>query len=71
MFVSASLTSDPIGADIYIDDAETGLTPMTVKLKPGKHAIRMFMTGYQNWGEWLTIQAGADVHIVATLTKSK
>jgi hypothetical protein len=70
VFVTASLTSDPIGADIYIDDAETGLTPMTVKLKPGKHAIRMFMTGYQNWGEWLTIQAGADVHIVATLTKS-
>jgi len=64
------LASDPVGADINIDDAEIGLTPMTVKLKPGKHAVRMFMTGYQNWVQWVFIQAGADVHINATLTKS-
>jgi hypothetical protein len=64
------LTSYPVGADINIDDAETGLTPMTVKLKPGKHTIRMFMTGYENWIQWVTVQVGADVHINATLTKS-
>jgi hypothetical protein len=64
------LASDPVGADINIDNTEVGLTAMTVKLKPGKHAIRMLMTGYENWGQWLTIQSGADVHINATLTKS-
>ena len=68
--VAIYLASDPVGADINIDDAEIGLTPMTVKLKPGKHAVRMFMTGYQNWVQWVFIQAGADVHINATLTKS-
>ena len=68
--VMIDLTSDPVGADINIDNAEVGLTPMTVKLKPGKHAIRMFMTGYENWVQWVTIQAGAGVHIKATLARS-
>jgi hypothetical protein len=69
--VAVYLASDPVGADINIDDAEIGLTPMTLKLKPGKHAFRMFMTGYDNWVQWVFIQAGADVHIDATLKRSK
>jgi hypothetical protein len=68
--VTIYFTSDPDGAEINIDDAPVGKAPMTLKLKPGKHAIRMFMNGYQNWGQWPTIQAGADVHIKAALTKS-
>jgi PEGA domain len=70
ILVTIDITSEPVGADIYIDDAETGLTPMIVKLKPGKHAFRMFMTGYDNWVQWLPIQAGPDVHVTATLEKS-
>ena len=65
------LTSDPDGAEINIDDAAVGKAPMAVKLNPGKHAIRMFMNGYQNWAQWITIGAGADQQIKATLTKSK
>jgi hypothetical protein len=65
------LTSDPDGAEINIDDAAVGKAPMTVKLNPGKHAIRLFMNGYQNWAQWITFQAGPDVHITATLEKSK
>jgi hypothetical protein len=64
------ITSDPDGAEIDVDDAPVGKAPITVKLKPGKHAIRMFMDNYQNWVQWITIWAGADVHIKATLTKS-
>ena len=29
------------------------------------------MTGYENWVQWVFIQAGADVHIDATLIKYK
>lgn len=66
--VTIHLTSDPIGADINIDNTDVGLTPMAVKVKPGKHAIRMFMTDYQNWVQWTTILAGPDVDVKATLT---
>jgi hypothetical protein len=68
--VVVDVTSDPAGAEINVDDAAEGKAPMTVQLKPGKHVIRMFMDGYENWIEWITIQAGADVHVKATLTKS-
>lgn len=64
------LASDPDGAEINIDDAPVGKAPMTVKLKPGRHAFRMFMNSYQNWVQWITIEPGTDVHVKATLTKS-
>jgi len=64
------LTSDPDGAQINVDDSFVGKAPMTLKLKPGIHAVRMFMNDYQNWAQWITIEAGADVHIKASLTKS-
>ena len=64
------LTSDPDGAEINVDDSVVGKAPMTLKLKPGKHTIRMFMNDYQNWVQWVTIEAGAELHIKATLTKS-
>jgi hypothetical protein len=64
------LTSDPDGAEINVDDSSVGKAPMTLKLKPGKHAIRMFKNDYDNWIQWITIWAGANVRIKATLTKS-
>jgi S1-C subfamily serine protease len=68
--VTVDLTSNPDGATINVDDAAVGKAPMTLKLKPGQHAFRMFMNGYQNWAQWITIQAGPDVHVTATLAKS-
>jgi PEGA domain len=67
--VMIDLASDPAGAEINIDDSFIGKAPMTTKIEPGKHAIRMFMSGYQNWLQWITIKPGADVHVAATLTK--
>jgi hypothetical protein len=64
------LTSDPDGAEINVDNSFAGKTPMTLKLKPGKHAIRMFMNGYHNWSQFITTEAGSEPHIAATLTKS-
>jgi hypothetical protein len=63
------LTSDPDGAEIYVDNSFAGKAPMTLQLKPGQHAIRMFMGNYQNWVQWVTIQTGAYSQIRATLTK--
>jgi hypothetical protein len=71
LLVVVDVTSDPNGAEINVDDAAVGKAPMTLQLKPGQHAFRMFMNGYQNWAQWITIQAGPEVHITATLEKSK
>jgi hypothetical protein len=69
--ITIYLVSNPDGAEINVDDSFAGKAPMTLKLKPGQHAIRMFMNGYQNWAQWIIFQAGPDVHITATLEKSK
>jgi len=70
ILATISLTSAPDGAEIYIDDSFVGKTPMTSELKPGKHEIRMFMNDYRNWAQWITVEAGSQVHIAATLTSS-
>lgn len=64
------LTSEPEGAEVYVDDSFVGKAPTTLKLKPGKHAIRMFMTNYQNWVEWISLDDGSEMHITATLQRS-
>jgi PEGA domain-containing protein len=69
--VTINITSEPDGAEINIDNADVGKAPMNLELAPGRHAFRMFMDGYENWVQWITIQAGPDVHVTATLEKSK
>jgi hypothetical protein len=68
--VTIYITSNPDGAEINIDNAAEGKAPMSLNLKPGQHAFRMFLNGYQNWAQWITVQAGPDVHVSATLAKS-
>jgi len=66
---SLSVTSNPDGADIYSDDAFVGNTPATLKLKPGKHTIRVTMKGYKDWSREITVQAGSEAHLAAKLEK--
>jgi hypothetical protein len=41
-----ALVSNPAGADVSVDDAFVGSAPATLKLKPGKHTIKITMDGY-------------------------
>lgn len=66
---SVSVTSNPDGADIYSDDAFVGNTPATLKLKPGKHTIRVAKKGYKDWSREITVQAGSEARLTATLDK--
>lgn len=64
-----SVTSDPIGAEIYVDDSFAGYAPLTLELKPGQHSIRAFANNYKNWIRWITIAGGSEVRIAATMKK--
>jgi len=66
---SISITSNPDAADIYVDDAFSGNAPATLKLSPGKHTIRASLTGYKPWSREITVEAGSEAHLVATLEK--
>lgn len=67
---SISVTSNPDAAEIYVDDAFGGNAPATLKLTPGKHTIRASLPGYKAWSREITVQAGSEAHLVATLEKS-
>lgn len=67
---SVSLASDPGGAEVYVDDAFVGKTPFTLRLKPGRHYVRMFVKDHKNWSQQITVEAGSEAHFTATLEKS-
>ena len=66
---TVSLSTIPDGADVYADDQFYGNSPATLKLKPGKHTIRVTLKGYKDWSREITAQAGSEAHLTATLEK--
>jgi len=62
-----SVTSNPDGAEIYVDDSFVGKAPATINLKPGPHSIRAFAKDYQNWSRWITVAANSQIELTATM----
>ena len=51
--------TDPGGADVYVDDAHVGTSPVTLeKLNPGAHRVRILKNGYQAFEKELELHAG-------------
>jgi thiol-disulfide isomerase/thioredoxin/Tfp pilus assembly protein PilF len=67
---SLMVTSNPDGADIYVDQNFVGNAPATLKLKAGKHNIRVTQVGFHPWTRDVTAQPGSDARLTATLTKT-
>jgi hypothetical protein len=65
-----ALVSTPAGADVNVDDAFVGNTPATLKLKPGKHTIKVSMTGYKDWSRDMNVLSGSQVSLNATMDKA-
>jgi hypothetical protein len=47
--VKFTLESNPNGAVIEVDDIEIGVTPKTINMTPGKHKIRLSLSGFEPW----------------------
>ena len=66
-----NLTSDPVGADISLDGNFIGNSPATLKLAAGTHTILVKMAGYADWTRQITVGAGSEVQLTATLEKAQ
>ncbi|MGH9938721.1 MAG: PEGA domain-containing protein [Blastocatellia bacterium] len=64
---SVKITSQPEGADIWVDDAFVGNAPAQLKLTAGKHRIRIGKEGYKNWEKEIKVMAGSELTINAPL----
>jgi hypothetical protein len=63
------VTSNPEGAEITIDGKFMGTTQSTLKLSPGEHTVKMEKGGYKPWSRTVTLNAGSNITIDATLEK--
>lgn len=64
------VSSTPDGADVYVDDAFVGNAPATLKLSSGKHTVKVTQAGYKDWTKEVSVFAGSEVGLKATLEKN-
>jgi len=64
-----TVKSTPIGADINVDGKFMGNTPSTIPLPPGDHMVSVEKEGMRPWQRDMTVIAGGNISIDATLEK--
>ncbi|MGA3211758.1 MAG: PEGA domain-containing protein [Terriglobales bacterium] len=69
--VKCKFNSAPPGAEITVDGKYMGNTPSVISLGAGTHDIALSLAGFAQWQRQLTITAGSDVDVTATLQKSQ
>ena len=67
---AVNVSSSPAGADVSLDGNFIGNSPASLKLAPGKHTITVKMSGWKDWTRDITVQAGSEVQLTATLEKT-
>jgi hypothetical protein len=66
-----TVRSTPSGANIYLDNAYRGLTPLTlVDIPQGDHNIVLRITGYQDWKSTVNVPAGSSTDVTGTLASN-
>ena len=53
-----SISSTPVGADIYLDQNFVGNTPSTVNVPSGKHSVSVRKPGFQDWVREMNFSGG-------------
>jgi uncharacterized cupin superfamily protein len=66
---TVSVRSSPDGAEITIDGKFMGTTQSTLKLSAGEHTIKIEKSGYKEWARTVTLGAGGNITVDATLEK--
>ena len=64
------VTSEPDGAEVFIDENLFGNTPATLKLTRGRHTLRVTLPGYRQWTRQVVADPGAEAHLIAWLVKT-
>jgi hypothetical protein len=67
--VSFQVTSEPQGADIFVDGEFKGATPSQLKAVPGSHVLKVSRPGFTDWQRNIVLDAGTAVTFNAILVK--
>jgi PEGA domain len=69
--VKCNFSSTPAGAEITLDGRYVGNTPSTIGVSTGTHVVVLFMPGWAQWKRELTVAAGSEVNVSASLQKAQ
>jgi S1-C subfamily serine protease len=64
---TVTISSDPDGAEIFVDDKFLGNAPATLKLPPGSHAVVLKFPRHTDWRRTLEVLKSSRVSLKATL----
>jgi hypothetical protein len=63
-----TVRSSPSGANIYLDNAYRGITPLTlVEIPQGSHTVSLKLNGYQEWQSSVNVAAQSSTDVSGTL----
>ncbi|HET7215943.1 MAG TPA: PEGA domain-containing protein [Terriglobia bacterium] len=66
-----AVKSDPEAADITVDGKYSGSTPSTLRLSAGAHVLDVTKTGFDKWERTISLDAGGNINVDATLQKNQ
>lgn len=67
---SILVKSTPDGADIEVDGRFVGNSPSTIRLKPGEIKVSVKKAGFLTWERTISLSAGGNITLDATLEKT-
>ncbi|HTW23459.1 MAG TPA: PEGA domain-containing protein [Candidatus Baltobacteraceae bacterium] len=65
-----AVSSDPAGAEIYVDGKFVGQTPSTIELPAGSHHVEVKSPGHQEWARDLDVLKGSQLTLHPVLEAS-
>ena len=69
--IKCNFNSTPAGAEITLDGRYVGNTPSTIGLSTGSHVVVLFMPGFVQWKRDLSVGAGSELNVSASLQKTQ
>ena len=70
-WATLTLTSSPVGADLYVEGKLIGKTPQSYQVLQGKRQIQLRNEGYKTWDKEITVTAGTPINMgVVPLAKA-
>ncbi|WP_456365881.1 glucodextranase DOMON-like domain-containing protein [Thermococcus sp.] len=63
-----TITSNPSGANVYLNGSYKGITPLAFNLAPGTYEVKLTKQDYKNYTTTITLNPGESKTISATLT---
>ncbi|MBI3180990.1 MAG: PEGA domain-containing protein [Myxococcales bacterium] len=63
-----TVSSDPILAEVYVDEVAAGMTPVSLPLTVGEHAVRVELPGHSVWVRRIAVTSYDKLEMEATLS---